>query len=143
MFNNLYVKTNYSLLSSLVSIEDLILYANNNNIRTLCICDDNLNSTMHFYNKCCENNIKPIVGLDVTIESNNVLLYAKNYDGYKNLIKLATILSGQKLTIEDLKQYNSNLTLVIPFSSIELYHSIKTFYTDIYIGVINKQEENV
>ena len=55
MNGSLYVKTNYSLLSSLVSIDSLIEFALNKNLKTLAICDDNLTSTKEFYNKCINN----------------------------------------------------------------------------------------
>ena len=52
MFTSLYVKTNYSLLSSLVSIDNLILYAVEHKLSALAICDDNMTSTKIFYDKC-------------------------------------------------------------------------------------------
>ena len=55
MFTSLYVKTNYSLLSSLVSIDNLILYAVEHKLSALAICDDNMTSTKIFYDKCIKN----------------------------------------------------------------------------------------
>ena len=69
MFTSLYVKTNYSLLSSLVSIDNLILYAVEHKLSALAICDDNMTSTKIFYDKCIKNNIKPIIGLDLKYKS--------------------------------------------------------------------------
>src|SRR5690606_40687506 len=48
-----------------------------------------------FYNLCVMNNIKPIIGLNIPVESemgfyNNVLVYAKGEIGYKNLLSLAS-----------------------------------------------------
>ena len=141
MFTNLYIKTNYSLLSSLVSIDSLIEYAKLHNIKRLAICDDNLTSAKIFYNKCVSNNIIPIIGLDVEIDEKKILLYAIDYDGYKNLIKLSTIKSERNITLEDIKKYNSKLICIIIFSSFEIYESIKEFFYEIYIGVCNKNEE--
>ena len=55
------IKTDYSILSSLIKVPDLISYALNNNITTLGIIDDNLSSTIEFINLCEKNNIKPII----------------------------------------------------------------------------------
>lgn len=138
---SLYIKTNYSLLSSLISIDSLIDMAIKNKLNTLSICDDNLTSTMIFYNKCINNGIKPVIGLDVKYNNTNILLYAKDYDGYKNLIKLSTIMSEREVTIDDIEKYNNNLICIVPFSSIELYNEIHNLYDDIYIGVGNSIEE--
>ena len=42
MFGPLFIKTNNSLLSSLIRIDDLIKYAKDNNIKALSITDDNM-----------------------------------------------------------------------------------------------------
>ena len=91
MYSPLYIKTEYSLLSSLIKIDDLILKCKTCNINSLAICDDNLFGTMEFIKKCNKNNIKPIIGLDIKYLSSNILLYAKNINGYHNLIKLEGI----------------------------------------------------
>ncbi len=142
MFTNLYIKTNYSLLSSLVSIDNLIMYAKNSGYRSMAICDDNLTSAKIFYDKCLNNDIKPIIGLDVKYNDRTILLYAKNYDGYKSLIKLSTIISERLIALDDLIKYNNGLIAVVPFDSLDKYIEIKDIYSDIYVGVINRVEED-
>ena len=61
----IYLKTVYSFLTSLITIDDMIAFAKTNNLSCLCICDDNMYGVMEFIKKCNENNIKPIVGLDI------------------------------------------------------------------------------
>ncbi len=104
----IYVKTVYSFLSSTITIDDLIELAKKNNYQELCICDDNMYGVMEFIRKCNLNNIKPIVGVDF----NNNLLFAKNYNGYKNLMKLVTINSKEELSIDNYKEYSKDLILV-------------------------------
>ena len=58
MYVPLYVKTDYSLLSSLIKIDDLIYDAKKKNITTLAIANDNLYGTMEFITKCTSSNIK-------------------------------------------------------------------------------------
>ena len=41
-FVPLWVKTDYSILKSLIKIDDLINTLSSNNIKCACICDDNL-----------------------------------------------------------------------------------------------------
>ena len=52
MYTPLYVKSNYSFLTSLVKIDDYINYALKNNMNTISITDINMISTMNFYKKC-------------------------------------------------------------------------------------------
>ena len=84
MYTSLGIKTEYSLLDSMIKVDDLISFAKENNIKTLSICDTNLCGVMEFYKACKKNNIKPIIGLDMK----KFRLFAKNYDGYLNLIKI-------------------------------------------------------
>lgn len=141
MFTSLYVKTNYSLLSSLVSIDNLILYAVEHKLSALAICDDNMTSTKIFYDKCIKNNIKPIIGLDLKYNNSNILMYAKSFTGYQSLIKLSTILSERDITITDLETYNNDVVVVLPYKDFVLYNELTRLYNNLYIGVLNKIEE--
>ena len=92
MYTPLYIKTENSLLTSMISIDSLIEFAQKNNYKSLTITDNNMYGVMEFYHKCIAHDIKPIVGLEVTIEDCNFLLYCINYDGYKNLIKIIVMI---------------------------------------------------
>ena len=141
MYTPLYIKSNYSLLSSLVTIEKIIALCKSNNLKSIALCDDDMTSTMVFYKACLKNDIKPIIGMDVKIDDLSVLLYAKNYDGYKSLIKLSTIKCDRKIEVEDLKKYNKELICILPFTSIVHYEVMKNIYDDLYLGYQNLEEE--
>ena len=104
MYVPLYIKTDNSLQESLIRVKDLINFALDNNIKALTIADNNMYGCMDFYKMCTSNGIKPIIGLEVNIEESKIILYAKNYLGYKNLIKLCTYKSTRKLEITDLEK---------------------------------------
>ncbi len=140
MYQPLYTKTNYSLLSSLIKIDDLIDFAKEHNFKCLTICDNNMYGTMEFYKKCLKANIKPIIGLELCVENDTLLLYAKNYEGYKNLLKLTTINASNNPTIEEIITYKNNLIHVVPFESIELYKHLKDL-DEIYLGISKMEEE--
>ena len=142
MYTNLYIKTNYSLLSSLVKIDDLISIAKNKQVKSLAICDNDMTSTMLFYKSCIKNDIKPIIGLDLNYNNGHILLYAKDYKGYLTLVKLSTIKSSRDITIDDLKEYNSNVVVIIPYDSIHLFTELKNLFIDLFVGYSNKEEEN-
>ncbi len=133
----LYIKTDNSLLSSLIKIDDLIKYAKKNNINALAITDDSMYGCIEFYIKCKENNIKPIIGLEI----NNVVLYAINYNGYKNLIKLSTIKSKEEININILRKYSDDLVCIVPYYNLNNYDDYK-FYKYLYKGYTNLDEKN-
>lgn len=143
MFESLYLKTNYSLLSSLISIDSLIEYAVNNNMSSLSICDDNMNASMLFYDKCKINNIKPIIGLDLKYNNESILLYAKDYEGYKSLIKLSVISSERNIELSDLKNNNKHVILILPFESFKYINDFKNIFIENYVGVLKQEEEQV
>ena len=135
MYTPLYIKTEYSILKSIIKIDELIEYAKENNIKSLTITDNKMYGAYHFYKKCKENDIKPIIGLEITIEEKKIILYAKNYEGYKNLLKLT---SKEKVTQEDLKKYNKNLICILPYESKE----INIEYETKFISYKNEEEKN-
>ena len=141
MYIPLYNKSNYTLLSSLLKIDDLITYAEKNNISSLSLTDTTMYGTMEFITKCKSKNIKPIIGLDVILNDYNIVLYAKDYQGYKNLIKLSTIQNERKITEEDISTYNENLIMIIPYQYKEKYNDLKRIYNEIFIGYTTKKEE--
>ena len=141
MYTPLYIKTNYSLLSSLVTIDKIINLCKENNLKSIAICDDDMTSTMVFYKECKKNDIKPVIGLDVKLENLSVLLYAKNYNGYQNLIKLSTRKYERDININDLKELKDNLICIIPFESRVKFNDLKDIYQEIYLGYQNKLEE--
>ena len=74
MYTPLFIKTDYSLLSSLIKIDDLITKCKKLNITSIAICDNNLFGTMELIHKCNRENIKPIIGLDLKINEERILL---------------------------------------------------------------------
>ena len=131
------ITTEYSLLKSLIKLPDLISFLLENNIKECSICDENLNGFMEFYLKCKENNIKPIIGLDTVFESMHIYVYAKNYFGYQQLLKIDYLKNNMKLSYLE----NSNLLVIIPFKSIDIYEKLK-YKDNVYIGFCNDIEKN-
>ena len=141
MYIPLYNKSNYTLLSSLIKIDDLITYASKNNISSIALTDTTMYGTMEFINKCKSKNIKPIIGLDIILDEYNIVLLAKDYDGYKSLIKLSTIQNETNVIEDNLKQYNKGLIAIIPYEHKDKYLSLEKIYSNIYLGYTNKSQE--
>ena len=108
MYAPLNVKTSNYLLKSMVQIKDLIKATKDNNFKALGLADNNMYGSLEFYNLCLKNNIKPIIGLEVSIPD-KILLYAKNYEGYQNLMKLTTISSETQIYIDILSKHSEGL----------------------------------
>ena len=132
------VKTNYSLLTSLIKIEELIKYCKDYNINTIAICDDNMYGVMEFYKEAINNNIKPIIGLEILLNDKSICLYAKNYNGYQNLCYI----SSNEKNINLLKENNSDLLCVLPYESIDLYDDLSNIYSDIFVSYKTIEQRN-
>lgn len=141
MYISLFNKSNYTLLSSLLKIDDIINFAITNNMQSIALTDTNMFGTMEFIKKCQKNSLKPIIGLELQLEDFNVILYAKNYKGYQTLIKLSTIQNERKIQLDDLKNYNNEVIVIIEFKYLEQYQLLKEIYPELYLGYANKKEE--
>ena len=132
------IKTNYSLLTSLITIPKLIDKAKEYGYTSLGICDNNIYGVMEFYKECKKNDIKPIIGLEITLNEKNIYLYCKNYEGYQNLC----FISSNDKTIDNIKNNSNNLLCVLPYQSLDLYNELSAFIEDIYIGYKTIDERN-
>ena len=141
MYAPLKVTTDYTLLKSLIKIPDLITFLVSNKISACAICDENLYGALDFYKSCKNNNIKPIIGLSVLLNDLDIYLYAINYDGYKNLLKIHTIIETRSLGIVDLEEFKDNILCIIPYKSAELWKNL-SFFKYLYIGFSNLFEKN-
>ena len=109
-FHHLHVHTEFSVLDGLAKVSKLVNYAKKLGFRSLAITDHgSMQGAVKFYNACTKKDeehglppIKPIIGTeaylcdDVTIKSGgmkglrHIILLAKNYTGYQNLMKIST-----------------------------------------------------
>lgn len=139
----LWIKTDYSILSSLVKIDDLINKLKELSITSCAIVDDNLYGVMEFYTKCINNDIKPIIGLEIDV-GYKVLLYAKNYSGYQNLCNIDTIKSKGLLNIETLSKYLNDVLIVLPYINKDKKSVFEKYEENVFIGyTADEERENI
>lgn len=107
------IRTDYSLLGSLIQIENLINFAKERSWTYLGIADENAGGLLDFYLACKEAGIKPILGLRFNVTNNleettdsQIILYAQNLKGYHNLLKLFS-----KASIDGFKNNQGNLLI--------------------------------
>lgn len=140
-YTALQVKTCYSLLKSLNNIQKLVSYASSLGYKALAITDeDNMFGVPEFYEECQKHNIKPIIGMEVSIEDKKILLYAMNNYGYKNLIKISSLLTEAPITKDTLLKYKDNLLLIMPYKYFD--KEIYDIYANHYIGYTNIEDVN-
>lgn len=118
------IRSDYSLLESLLSPEKVIEFSKQQGWTHLGIADTNAGGLLDFYLLCKDAGIKPILGLSFTITDNlenitdsKVLLYAQNLSGYHNLVKLSSRanLEGKGTILLDwLKELGNDLLCVLP-----------------------------
>ncbi len=105
---SLHLNSEYTLLNSAVKIDELIEMAITNKFESLVLTDHNvMYGTFDFVHKCLKNNIKPVIGLDLDVDDYRVVLLAKNYDGYLELVRLSSLKGkGEDISIEDINSFN-------------------------------------
>ena len=163
MFVHLRNHTHFSLLKALPKVEELICEAKDAGMTALAITDySNMYGTIEFYSNCKRAGIKPIIGAEFTITCNErkfqIVLLAKNFAGYKNLMRITSLVNIDNpleptLTDEILINYGSNLFVLsgglwgdvsnLLLISEELANQRLSFYkkyfTDSYYLEINTQ----
>ncbi|MEW5822686.1 MAG: DNA polymerase III subunit alpha [Cyanobacteriota bacterium] len=128
----LHLHSEYSILDGATKIKDLVKYAQINNMPAVAITDHgSMCGAVDFYQQAKSLNIKPIIGCEVyTINGdikdktsikgkggsyNHLVLLAKDFKGYQNLVKLVSIghIEGfyykPRINYELLEQYKDGL----------------------------------
>ncbi|WP_163151765.1 DNA polymerase III subunit alpha [Anoxybacillus sp. MB8] len=117
-FIHLQVRSGYSLLSSTVKIEELVMRARELQFSAVALTDENvLYGVIPFYKACQAHGIKPIIGMIATVfdehgHTDQLVLLAKNNDGYRQLVHIATAIQlndGKGISLCDLSRYTSEL----------------------------------
>lgn len=134
-FTHLHNHSHYSLLQALPKIPDLVKRAKEDGMSAIGLTDaGNMYGAIEFYQECIKKEIKPILGVDFYVAARTrhdresridnkrtrLILLAKNFEGYKNLIKLVTRSNMEgfyyKPRIDDelLDGHHSGLVCIMP-----------------------------
>ncbi|MEI6501126.1 MAG: PHP domain-containing protein, partial [Armatimonadota bacterium] len=106
MFTHLHVHSNFSLLDGAAKVQDLASAAAAQGMSSLALTDhDGLYGAVRFYQAAQAAGIKPIIGVEMTVETvtapfakaplplphaSHLLLLAQSNEGYRNLCRLVT-----------------------------------------------------
>ena len=118
----LYGQTEYNILASSVKLDDYINKASLNGFDYLSITDRYMYGVYKFYNKCKAKNIKPIIGLEYKylnslLKEDTIILYAKNNEGFNDLIKISNeVTLNNRNDIDLIIENKNNLLIIFPFN---------------------------
>ena len=94
-FIHLKIHTQYSICEGALRTADLAKYCKINKIKAVGLCDsNNLCGALEFSESIAKSKTQPIIGTQINIQykgnRGKISLFAKNLEGYKNLIKLSS-----------------------------------------------------
>jgi len=160
---SLYLESAYSFRGSSVSIKKLIARARFLKLDTLVLTDTRMHGVKKFVNACEQNNITPVIGVQINAAPFfkdvplKLIAYAQNSDGYKNLLKLATLNSIHRvIEIDTLKPHLDHVSLMLntlegEYHALEhegqlkamesIVHELRTLSDDFYIGLTPKKDD--
>ncbi len=145
-FNQFKIHTQYSICEGAVKIDQLKDFCKKNKIKSLGLSDTyNLSGALEFSENLSSVGTQPIIGTQILFKYKNlkglIPLIAKNFDGYKNIIKLSS------------KSYLENPETTTPHCDIDdllfnadgiivLTGSIRCFFGSLFNkGLFNEIEE--
>ncbi len=116
---DLFIQSSYSLNGSIIDVDKVVDEASKKGYKTLGLIDHNhMYGAIKFYKKCLASGIKPIIGLELSLESNffgmvDVLLVSRDEEGYKNLIEISSLVSiNEKVNFNEILDYNKGIVLI-------------------------------
>ena len=127
----LYIRSVYTLLSSMCSIEGIVSYGKKYGYNALGLVDKNvLAGAMSFKKECQKANIKPIFGLEFEINvldrTFDVILYAQDDEGFKNLMGLSSYMctTNNTVDIDTFNKYRDHNILCLLSDSMPLTYAV-------------------
>ena len=137
MFAQLDTKSVYSFMDSVVDLPSYVKRAKELGYQALGLMDrDNLYAAYHFAQLATKNGLRPMIGMEANVVYEGRMiafrLLAKNNQGYKNLMKLATEISSGQREFTALSNYLNEIALILPS---EEWEPGMAFESDVFIGV--------
>ena len=145
-FNQFKIHTQYSICEGAVKIDQLKDFCKKNKIKSLGLSDTyNLSGALEFSQNLSSVGTQPIIGTQILFKFKEfkglIPLIAKNYDGYKNIIKLS---SKSYLENSEITEPNCQIDDLLNNSDgiIVLTGSIRCLFGSLYNkGLFNEIEE--
>lgn len=106
-FTHLHLHTDYSLLDGAITLDRLIGFGKQHNLKALAITDHgNIFGAVKFFQQCTKAGIKPVLGMEAYLTEDvrvknaenkyyHLIILVQNAIGYKNLCKLISFAYGE------------------------------------------------
>ena len=158
MFSPLRIITGYSFLKSGLTISKVVNSITKGNFYGGGISDSGVLYGVPSFIEAMEKvKKKYLIGMELFIGDNYLVVYALNEDGYHSLIHLSTLISKGELTFDDLNRHHSGLVGVLETNYgkfkeefkesnspefLKYFAKLSTFVDEFYLGieVTNKSE---
>ena len=138
-YTPLHIYSYYSILTGLSSPKNIISYAKKNKLKSIAITDiDTLSGCIEFYKEAKDNNIKPIIGSNITTNEGSLLLIALNNKGYISLLEIIAKLNSEDcfkngkliIDLDQLSKFDlTNIVCITGHEGSGLYCSIVNNYS--------------
>lgn len=127
-FVHLQVRSGYTFMHSTVKINQLVKKAKQDGMAAIALTDHNvLHGAIEFYRSCKQEEIKPIIGMETTVEVNgkinNVLVLAKNNLGYQSLLKISSMIQTaeeKQMQLSNFSELIRDCFLILPIETTQL-----------------------
>ena len=146
------IRTSADLLKSTIRMEELIPFLQSQKAIACAMVNTKLYGLLPFWYSMKKNGIHPVVGLAIQVEFTDevtlpLLIYAKDNEGYKNLLKISSSISireDEKIPWRWLVAYSKGCAAVIPTYHEQWFSDInggfaqqvaKAFQMNFYIGI--------
>ncbi len=120
MSTHLCVRSAYSLLNGTMTVQKIVHQAKELGFESVALTDVNtMHGVMEFVLECKKVNIKPIIGLEISVSYSEynfpLLCLAKNDLGYKALFKLSSLVNTESkvIDIQTVLEFQNNLFLIL------------------------------
>ncbi|WP_313891588.1 DNA polymerase III subunit alpha [Psychrobacillus sp.] len=95
------IVTSADMLKSTIQLEQLIQKLKNNHAKAAAITNSRLYGVLPFWHELQKNDIHPVIGLSIKVQLDNeivsLIVYAKNNNGYENIVKISSGLEIKEL----------------------------------------------
>ena len=132
------IVTSADMLKSTIQLEQLTHKLKQNNAKAAAITNSRLYGLLPFWHAMHAQKIKPVLGLTVNVQLENItvglVLYAKNYSGYENLLKISSSIETRDITVLPkrwLEAYKSGLIALYKgesSTSLELLNELQLIF---------------
>lgn len=122
-FIHLQAHSGYSFMKSTLTIEKLVKGAKSKGFHAIALTDENvLHGAVQFYQTCKKYDIKPIIGLKVMVQTDDltstypIIMLAENIKGYQHLLNLSSSIQfrdEQTAALQDIIS-QQNVTYILP-----------------------------